>query len=357
MIKLLADGSLPNLDGFFGAPFQITRYHSQQELHPLLFEHEILLCRSTLRVDAELLTHTRVRCVATASSGTDHIDGVYLKQHDIALLDAKGANARAVADYVITCVAQLQQQHKIPGMRAGVVGMGAVGTLVAARLRAVGFDVMCYDPLRAAEDASFQTCDFQALYHCNVISLHPNLHENAPYPSRHIIDADFLTHLQPHTVIMNASRGHVVDERALLTHGKHVVYCTDVYVGEPAIHPDVLAYATLCTPHIAGHSVEARHHALALLSQKIHLLYGLPGPELQKKSDHKIRSLDNVSGWQNAVLSLYDPEKDTQALKQAVDVSRQFLELRQSHHRHDFICYECQAIDNQLQCALGHLDE
>lgn len=352
MIKLLADSSLSHLDTFFGTPFQITRYNSPHELRQLVADHDILLCRSTLRVDGVLLRGSRIRCVATASSGTDHIDGEYLKQHDITLLDAKGANARAVTDYVIACMAYLQHHKILKGLRAGVVGAGAVGSSVAARLRAIGFDVVSYDPLRAMYDTDFETCDVQALFDCDVICLHPNLHRDEPYASYHLLDASFLSHLKPKTVIINASRGHVVDEVALLTHGKHVVYCTDVYAAEPDIHPDLVAYTTLCTPHIAGHSIEARHNALVLLSQKIHMVCGLPWLETQESSKKSGPEDARFSCWQDAVLSVYDPMQDTSALKHAVDLSQQFIERRRAHHRHDFRVYDL-AADPMLQDALG----
>ncbi len=352
MIKLLADGSLPHLDTCFGAQFQITYYSSPDELQQRLVNHDILLCRSTLRVDGTLLTGSRIRCVATASSGTDHIDAVYLKQHDITLLDAKGANARAVTDYVIACMAYLQHHKILRGLRAGVVGVGAVGSSVTTRLRAIGFDVVSYDPLRAMYDTDFETCDVQALFDCDVICLHPNLHKDEPYASYHLLDAIFLSHLKPHTVIINASRGHVVDEVALLTHGKQVVYCTDVYAAEPDIHPGIVAYATLCTPHIAGHSIEARRNALVLLSQKIHTVCGLPWLEPQEHSNKVGLEGARFSCWQDAVLSVYDPMQDTSALKHAVDLSKQFIERRRAHHRHDFRDYELTA-DHRLQDALG----
>jgi len=154
MIKILADSSFPDLDDFFGSNFQMTRYVSRDDLLTQVIDQDILLCRSTLSVTADLLATSRIACVATASSGVDHLDLSYLKAREITVCDAKGANAKAVADYVSACVASLQRQGYRLGSRAAVVGVGAVGTLVVARLQALGFEVLMFDPLRASHKAA-----------------------------------------------------------------------------------------------------------------------------------------------------------------------------------------------------------
>src|SRR5690554_546410 len=100
-MKILADASLPGLLQAFPKPFQLTLYHELKEVPQLLSGKEILLCRSTLKIAEPLLKGHSLRYLATASSGTDHIDKAYLRANSIELFDAKGSNATAVADYVI----------------------------------------------------------------------------------------------------------------------------------------------------------------------------------------------------------------------------------------------------------------
>ncbi|MCR9191575.1 MAG: 4-phosphoerythronate dehydrogenase [Gammaproteobacteria bacterium] len=340
MIKVLADNSFPDLDDFFGSNFQMTRYASRDDLLTQIIDQDILLCRSTLAVTAALLETSKISCVATASSGIDHLDLSYLTAREITVCDAKGANAKAVADYVSACVASLQRQGHHFGLRAAVVGVGVVGALVVARLQALGFEVLMFDPLRALQDPQFISCEHKALFDCDLLCLHANLHDEGPYASRHFLDAAFFARLKPQTVIINAARGDIVDEAALLACEQRMIYCTDVYANEPHINPGVVAYATICTPHIAGHSIEARHRALQLLRHKIHILFGM---HLNNDSVFSILGSGGAPVETTAILSLYDPDQETQALKQSRALSKTFTALRKAHcHRHDF---DCERID------------
>lgn len=356
LIKILADASLPGLSELLAPSFSITRYQNQSDVSDLLLNHDILLCRSTLKVNAGLLANSAIQCVATASSGTDHIDSTYLQQNNITLIDAKGSNARAVADYVVATIATLHHLKKSIGTRAGVIGIGEVGSRVVARLQAAGFDVICFDPLKAQENNDYSYASSLAdIATCDVISIHANLHETLPYPSNNLINADFLSKLKANTIIINAARGGIIDEKALLTLTKPIIYCTDVYLNEPAINPNIVDFATLCTPHIAGHSIEAKYKAIVDVSQKLHLQFGLPIPSIAKSNT--LISNDqgsNKLSWQACVLALYNPQLETNILKAGIDKTAAFLSLRHAHQsRHDFNIYNLDGINQQTRSILG----
>jgi erythronate-4-phosphate dehydrogenase len=351
-MKILADATLPNLSALFSEPFTLTLYNTPGEIIDLLPTHDILLCRSTLRVTDTLLRNSPIQCVATASSGIDHIDQNYLKKHNIALFDAKGCNAPAVADYVISTIAFLYCKSKLMGHKAGVIGVGEVGSRVVKRLRAAGFDVICFDPLKTPLDKRFNYGSLDELTKCDVLCVHANLHETTPHPSANLIGADFLARLKPGTVIINAARGGIINENALLTLSTPLTYCTDVYTSEPAIQAEVVNYSTICTPHIAGHSIEAKKSAVVKLSQQLYEYYGLSipaSPDLEKGP-----MLSPNGTWQECVLSLYNPITDTFILKSAADKKTAFLTQRQAHqNRHDFTFYEANHLKKQLKELLG----
>ena len=339
MVKILADASLPNLNLLFQAPFKLTRYNNQAMLKKALPHHDILLCRSTLRVTPQLLENTQLSCIATASSGIDHIDSAYLKAHGIALFDAKGCNAEAVKDYIRSTLACLKQHNKIPGMQAGVMGVGEVGTRVAQQLEQLGFNVVLYDPPKAAVNSNFTSSSFEAFMQCDVLCIHANLHKDAPYPTRHALDTTFFNHLKPNTVMINAARGGIVDEQALLNTNTPLIYCTDVYQNEPHINPAIINYATLCTPHIAGHSIEAKEDAVQHVSQAIHRHVNVTPKTSPARAIPTFSTLSNAT-WYEHALALYNPADETHALKQARDKREAFLNLRKSHqHRHNFSIY------------------
>ena len=350
-IKLLADATLPHLSALFTPSFNLTLYNTEHELAGLLPTHDILLCRSTLKVTAQLLSRSKIQCVATASSGVDHIDGDYLKENNILLFDAKGCNASAVADYVMATLAFLYQDGRMIGNKAGVIGMGEVGSRVIARLQSIGFNVICYDPIKAELDHQYSYCSLTELTTCDLICVHANLHEVPPHPSSNLLATDFLAQLKPETVIINAARGGIINEDALLTVGRSIIYCTDVYQGEPFINTALVDFSTLCTPHIAGHSIEAKNAAVLQISQQLHSHYGLisPSTEVSIPAKNTVFLPNNSTGdsnWQNSVLALYNPFMDTQILKNAHDKAAAFVTQRQAHQsRHDLTFYNTNLFD------------
>ncbi|STX50702.1 erythronate-4-phosphate dehydrogenase [Legionella busanensis] len=343
-MNILADASLPGLMTAFPPPFNITLYHQQDDLRSLLAKQDILLCRSTLKVTKELLKDSSLSFVATASSGTDHIDEIFLKQKNITLLDAKGSNAGAVADYVIATIAYLQKYTSFKGKKAGIIGLGAVGSKVAKRLKALNFEIIAYDPPKALVDNKFYSVSLNEILECDLICIHANLHNNLPFPSRHLISESILTGLKPNIAIINASRGGIVDEAALLSQVLKIYYCTDVFAHEPNIDPNIIKLSYLCTPHIAGHSIEAKFNAVIQLSQALHQALNLPySPYSSSFPSSEVPDFKSAATWQDYILALYNPIHETNILKQAINKNECFLRLRKAHQkRHDFILYESQ---------------
>lgn len=345
MIKILADATLPHLSRCFPKPFAITPYNTPLELQTMLPDHDVLLCRSTLRVNAALLTHSAIQCVATASSGTDHIDQEVLTSKNIHLFDAKGSNAQAVADYVTATLAWLELNQKITGKRVGLIGAGAVGTQVLQRLMSAGYEVSIYDPYKTSTLALPHAHSLMALSQCDVLCIHPNLHHQTPYPSFNLINADFLSTLKPGVTIINASRGGIVNESDLLNAEHPIHYCTDVFIGEPNINPDIVDFAVLCTPHIAGHSIEAKRDAIIQLSQQLHTYFNLPSPVTLSTSEVLQPDFFKINAWQPQALQHYNPYEETRYLKTQPDKKTAFITQRNEHtHRHHFavqreLCY------------------
>ncbi|RUR17509.1 4-phosphoerythronate dehydrogenase [Legionella septentrionalis] len=350
-MKIIADATLPNLPALFSKNFQLDTYENQSELSDKLASYDVLICRSTLRINEQLLKNSHLKCIATASSGIDHIDEALVKQKGITLFDAKGCNARAVADYVVTVLALVHE--KLPGNRAGIIGVGEVGHQVARRLQALGFEVLYYDPLKASQDSMYSYCSLSDLTSCDLLCIHANLHESLPHPSKNLLNEALLAQLKPGVILVNAARGGIVDEEALLNTATPLLYCTDVYSNEPAIDPRIVARATVCTPHIAGHSIEAKLAAVSAISEKIHIHYGYSVPSISRLHK-KITTIPVYKNWPDCVLSLYNPLLDTCILKKARDKQVAFLQQRKAHqYRHDFISYDMTSLDSQIKSILG----
>jgi erythronate-4-phosphate dehydrogenase len=366
-MRVLADKTLPGITTLFDSSFQVTLYATSAEAKTLICEQDVLLCRSTLKVSASLLSNSSVRCVATASSGTDHIDCNYLADNNITLIDAKGCNARAVVDYVIACIAYLSNVNKIVGMTVGVVGLGEVGSRLLPRLLALGFNVKCFDPLLAKTCANFIGCEIEDLFSCDLICIHANLHEDKPFPSKNLFNQNLIKHLKDGVVIINAARGGIVNEDDLLSTTKSITYCTDVYCNEPAINAKIIDFATLCTPHIAGHSIEAKKAAVSQVCEAIYNYFGvrlansscetqniLSGFEASYLQNERSNKLFMQTGWQNEILELYNPYNETHYFKSTKDKQEAFTRQRQAHkNRHDFNTYSLKLSDERMKLIFG----
>lgn len=339
-MHILIDSSLPNIEEAFPAPFIVTKYQSNDEVAELLTDQRILVCRSTLKINENLINNSEFSYILTASSGTDHIDKDYLESRNIQLIDARGSNAISVADYVLATLAALSEEGVSIGKKAGIIGLGAVGSNVLGYLQMLGYEIVCYDPPRGLRDNSFKSCCFEELFDCDLLCIHAELDHSLPYPSHNLINADFFQKMKAGMLIINAARGGIVNEHDLLNALIKPTYCTDVYLNEPFIDPEIVSLAKICTPHIAGHSLEAKNAAVYETSRKLHEALNLSIPESIKFIEPTLLKIDK-NCWKKQVLSFYDPRKETRVLKEHAHVLNQFSNLRKTHNfRHNF----CEAV-------------
>ena len=254
---VVVDRNIPFLDGVLEPWFEV-RWRAGRDIGPDdVRDATALLIRTRTRCNAALLDGSAVRFIATATIGTDHIDTAYCAAHGIAVASAPGCNAAAVAQYVRVALHALALDR--PGATLGVVGVGHVGSLVAEAGRRAGMKVLLNDPPREAVEgpAGFTPLP-ELLAVSDVVTLHiPLWHEN-----RDFADAAFFAAMKPGASLINASRGEVLDEAALLAARPRLdKVVIDVWKNEPAINPQLLAAADIATPHIAGYSLQGKANA------------------------------------------------------------------------------------------------
>lgn len=268
---LVADRDIPFLEGVFEPWFEV-RYLTGAAISPADVRNAVaLVVRTRTRCDAALLSVSAVRTVATATIGMDHIDLNYCDSHGIKVASAPGCNAAAVAQYVSCALHSLSLDR--PGAVLGVVGVGHVGKLVAEVGRRAGMRVLLNDPPReAAEGPQGFTPLPDLLAQADVVTLHiPLWPEN-----RDFADAAFFESMKPGASFINASRGEVVDEAALLTaRPKLDKLVLDVWKSEPDISRDLLAVADIATPHIAGYSVQGKINGTQAVVRAVGETFGI----------------------------------------------------------------------------------
>ncbi len=254
----------------------------EDELVANIAKYDALLIRTRTRCDAALLDGSAVRFIGTATIGTDHIDLGYCRKNGITVASAAGCNARAVMQYLASALAHLaRRQGWQPREKTlGVIGVGHVGSLVARLGHDCGFRVVCCDPPKMRLDPSFGYLPLDDLLaQADIVTLHVPLDRTGIDRTLGTVDAAFFEKMKPGGVLINTSRGEVVDERALkaaIRDRKLSAAVLDVWAHEPAIDPELAAMVTYGTPHIAGYSVQGKANASAMVVRALAQAFDLP---------------------------------------------------------------------------------
>ena len=217
-MKIVADKAIPYARQFFSTLGDVTQLDSSDITPASIRDADCLVVRSVTRVDRNLLSDTRIKCVASASSGTDHVVLDYLNSRSIPLFDAKGCNANAVAEYVLSCLFVLSEQYgiELEGKTVGIIGCGHVGARLRYLLNIVGLETRVYDPFIRDENDRFIFRDLESVLSADVITLHVPLTTSGEYPSAQMVERNFLGRLKQDVIFINTARGGVVNEQDLV---------------------------------------------------------------------------------------------------------------------------------------------
>ena len=269
-LTILADENIPCAREAFGTLGDVRLLHGRRITPEALSDVDLLVVRSVTRVDRSLLAGCRVRFVGTATSGSDHVAVDDLTQLGMAFFAALGCNANAVAEYMATAWLTLARRTgcSLAGRRVGVVGVGHVGSLVAAKATALGLVPVLNDPPKGRDTGLNCYRPIDELLDCDIITCHTPLTYGGPDPTYRLLGDPFFARLKPGAWFCNAGRGEVVDEAALgraLAQGRLDAAILDVWDHEPAIDPQLLASVAIGTPHIAGYSLEGKLNGTAMV--------------------------------------------------------------------------------------------
>jgi len=326
-LTILADENIPAVEHYLGGIGRVQSVNGRTLQRAQLESVDALLVRSVTRVDAALLDGCPIKFVGTATSGFDHIDREYLDERGIAFAYAPGSNANSVVEYVLAAIAAVGEklEQLLAGGVVGIVGYGFIGKTMAARLAALGIRYRIYDPWLDHSSIP-HVADFNAVLDCDVVTLHPQLTRQQPWPSYHLLGAAQLQRLRPDALLINASRGAVVDNAALLAQldgGRGPLTILDVWEGEPDISCNLLQRVTLGTAHIAGYSLDGKVLATRMLAEALTSHLGLPPSPMVSPAEGTtaLSVSDTLSAAglvRHLVQSRYDILRDDALLRQAM---------------------------------------
>lgn len=254
MKKIVIDSAVPYIRGVFEPWFKVEYVPGAAIDASMVRDASALVIRTRTKCNAALLEGSAVEVIATATIGFDHIDMAWCREHGIAAFNAPGCNADAVMEYVFAALNVFGRRKSLQGATLGVIGVGQVGHRVADMGRRRGFRVLENDPpLEAAGTSGREFVPVgYLLEHSDIVTIHIPLWEQ----NRNFADAAFFSRMKPGAIFINASRGGIVDEDALLQARPRLGgLAVDVWKGEPDINLALLKAADIATPHIAGYSI------------------------------------------------------------------------------------------------------
>ncbi|MBD2806222.1 4-phosphoerythronate dehydrogenase PdxB [Xenorhabdus sp. ZM] len=267
-MKILVDENMPYAEELFQQLGEVQAIPGRPVPEGVLAHADAFMVRSVTKVNEPLLQGSSVKFVGTATAGMDHVDQKWLAQAGIGFSAAPGCNAIAVVEYVLSALMLLaeQDQFQLKDKTVGIIGVGNVGGRLAERLSALGVKTLLCDPPRAdrSDEGEFWPLE-KLVKEADILTFHTPLNQSGPYRTYHLADAGLLSALPDNRILINASRGEVVDNQALLSilqngkeSGKKLRVVLDVWEPEPNLSLPLLDLVDIGTPHIAGYTLEGK---------------------------------------------------------------------------------------------------
>lgn len=330
-MKIVADLNIPFLKGVFEPYADVIYLPSDEINNAAVRDADALIIRSLTRCDRELLQGTGVEFIATATSGDDHIDKLFCKRQGIAWKSAKGANARAVAQYVMAAFLFLVRSRElnVGALTAGVIGAGNIGSIVAEMLRATGAEVLLNDPPRALKEGSSGFTDMETIVsEADLISMHVPLEFRGERPTYRMVDEQLLNRFAKPLILINTSRGEVVDTGGMIRsirRGRIMGCAIDVWEHEPDVNREFALLADIATAHIAGYSKQGKVRATRMAVESVARYFGItetvirsvPLPERDRITiPIDCNGLAPVDLAHRAIQKTYNIESDSRVFKE-----------------------------------------
>lgn len=370
-MKIICDRHIPFLEGVL-EPYANVVYLPGCDITPdAVRDADAIIVRTRTKCDKALLEGSKVRFIATATIGYDHIDTQWCQSNGISWTNAPGCNSWSVEQYIGSLLANISQHPDFDSRQKtiGVVGVGNVGSKVARLAALLGYNVVMCDPPRARQENRSEFITLDQLIKCSdIITIHVPLTYDGPDSTFHLINKERLSAFNSNQILINTSRGEVVDGTALkaaLQDSAIRAAALDVWENEPDIDRGLLDLLYCGTPHIAGYSTDGKATGTAMCIRALAGFFDMPCqdwevPELPEPAQALDFCLD-AQGLKpqqvlaNAILHTYDVMKDDAILRSNPDT---FERQRSDYHtRREFTAFTAKLINDTTGRAAAFLRE
>jgi len=329
-MKIVCDNKIPFIRGVFEPYAEVVYLPGAQTTPSDVRDADAVITRTRTACNASLLEGSKVRIVATATIGYDHIDTAWCQSNSIIWKSAPGCNSGSVKQYVSSVLVTLCKTHRLDfrNVTLGVVGVGNVGSKVACAARAMGMKVLLNDPPRARKEGTdgFVSLD-EIIERCDIVTVHVPLNRDGEDATVHLFDEARLARMNDRQILINSSRGPVVDNAALkaaLESKRLRAAVLDVWENEPELDPELVKLLDIGTPHIAGYSADGKANGTMMSVRNVASVLGLPltgwtpkevpAPPQSTEFSIYAPALSDQEVISEAVLHTYDVSRDSDAL-------------------------------------------
>lgn len=363
-MKIVADDKIPYLKGVLESCATVEYYPGKEITSAIVKDADALIVRTRTKCNADLLEGSKVKFIATATIGFDHIDTAYCASKGIAWANAPGCNSGSVMQYIASTLAFFSEKYRFnySDKTLGIIGAGNVGSKVARYAKLAGLNVLLNDPPRerAEKDKNKFVSLREIQEKADIITFHVPLNKKGEDKTYHLADETFFKHLRPNTILINSSRGEVVSTTALkqaLKENKIKAAVLDVWENEPFIDKELLKMTVAGTPHIAGYSVEGKATGTVMSVQAVSRFFNLgitfnlndiiPPPDNRIEIECKEKNSQSIIN--EAVLKTCDITIDSDLLKK---FPAAFEFQRENYReRHEFGAYKVNLYNNPHNIA------
>lgn len=355
-MKIIIDNKIPYIRGVLEPFAEVIYLPGNQTTSGVVKEADALVTRTRTICDRKTLQGSKVKFIATATIGFDHIDTHYCKEAGIEWVNAPGCNAESVNQYVSSALFSwsIRKGQPLKGKTIGIVGVGQVGSRIAKACEILGMNVLLNDPPRERQEGSAQFVSLQEIQdRADFISFHVPLNRGGVDNTYHMVNEEFLRGLKKKAILINTCRGEVFNTDAVYKARKSEVLSgliIDCWENEPELDLDLLGLADFGTSHIAGYSRDGKANGTKRSVRAISAFFDLgiddwepPGVELP---GNPVIELDGGGQAEDsilakAILSTYEIEHDDKALR---NNPRLFEQLRGDYPvRREFDSYTIKA--------------
>lgn len=329
-IQIIADDKIPFLRGVLESFAKVGYFPGPEINQDILKNADALITRTRTKVTKDLLDGTKVKFVATATIGFDHIDTSWLDENNIGWTNAPGCNSSSVMQYIAAVLVFLARKKRFSFKEKtlGIVGVGNVGSKVAKMARILGFKVLLNDPPRERAEGKGSFVSLQEIQaKADIITFHVPLNKKGTDKTMGMGNPYFFHSLKKTPIVINSSRGPVIDGEALksaIQTGEVSGAVLDVWNDEPNIDRELVEMLDIVTPHIAGYSMDGKANGTAMSVNAVAGFFNFPiknwFPEHLPKPENPVIKIDNSNLSYQEVLEAvihhtYPIEKDDTNLR------------------------------------------